>query len=186
MATRRNEYHVVTFDPGGVLGWAHLVFHFKAFTTPRAKVLANLLWWNAGELDGTEHANLAAAVVIMRDGRYGKMPFHSKTDVVTEDFELTQMVGGYNLLSPVRLNAVLEWEAAKIGGVDFHYQKRQMRTGVTPERLALMGFESPMNRSGNWVQNGKGKDMFAAMQHAVTWARRVKQQANQRPWKLEE
>jgi hypothetical protein len=185
VAIHRNEYHVIAFDPGGVLGWAHLVFHFKAFTTPRAKVLANLLWWSAGEFDGTETANLEAAVVLIHDGRYGKMPFHSKTDVVSEDFELTQMVGGHNLLSPVRINAVLEWETAKVGGVHFHLQKRQMRTSVTPERLRLMRFESPMSKRGTWVTNGRGKDMFAAMQHAVTWVRRVKQEANKRPWKLE-
>lgn len=173
MATRRNEFHIVTFDPGGVIGWCHMVIDFRAFLTPRAKVLANLISWDTGEFNGTESDNLHAAVALMREGRYGQMPFHSKTDVVTEDFELTQLVGGHNLLSPVRINAVLEWEAAQIGGVQFHYQKRQMRTGVTRERLKLMRL------------NFKGKDSFAACQHAVTWARRVKQRANQRPWTLE-
>lgn len=173
MASRKNEFHIVAFDPGGVIGWAHLVIHFKAFITPRSKVLANLIDWGTGEFHDTESANLAECVALMRAARYGQMPFHSKTDVVTEDFELTQLVGGHNLLSPVRCNAVLEWEAARVGGVNFHYQKRQMRTGVTKQRLKMMGLSSV------------GKDSFAAMQHAITWARRVKQQANQRPWKLE-
>ena len=173
MATRKNEFHIVAFDPGGVIGWAHLVIHYKAFTHPRMKVLANLLSWDTGQFNGLEHANLAACVRLVREARYGEMPFHSKTDAVSEDFELTQLTGGDNLLSPVRINAVLEWEIAKVGGVSFILQKRQLRTNVTRERLKLMGLKPA------------GKDSFAALQHAVTWARRVKQQANRRPWKLE-
>jgi hypothetical protein len=173
MAIRKNEFHIVAFDPGGVIGWAHLVIDFRAFITPRNKVLANLLRWDTGEFKGTEHANIGQCVELVRSARYGQMPFHSKTDAVTEDFELTQIVGGHNLLSPVRLNAILGWEIGKVGGVNFVYQKRQMRTGVTRERLKLMGLK-PV-----------GKDSFAALQHGVTWARRVKQEANRRPWKLE-
>jgi len=173
VAKRKNEFHIVAFDPGGVIGWAHLVIDFRAFITPRSKVLANLLDWNTGELKGTEHANIAECVKLVRQARYGEMPYHSKTDVVTEDFELTQLVGGHNLLSPVRLNAILEWEITQVGGVNFVYQKRQLRTGVTRERLKLMGLRPT------------GKDSFAALQHGITWARRVKQEANKRPWKLE-
>lgn len=173
MAKQKNEFHIVAFDPGGVIGWAHLVIHYRAFIDPRAKVLANLLDWGTGEFHDSESANLTECVKLMREARYGEMPFHSNTHVVTEDFELTQLVGGHNLLSPVRINAVLEWEAAKIGGVQFTYQKRQMRTGVTKERLKMMNLFST------------GKDSFAAMQHAITWARRVKQEANKRPWRLE-
>src|SRR3982751_5809949 len=166
MAINKNEFHIVAFDPGGVIGWAHLVIHFRAYTHPKTKVLANLLHWSTGEFKGTEHANLAECIHLVRASRYGQMPYHSKTDVVSEDFELTQFIGGANLLSPVRINAVLEWEVARIGGVSMTFQKRQMRTGVTSERLKMMGIMT------------MGKDSFAAMQHAITWARRVKQQAN--------
>lgn len=173
MARRKNEFHIIAFDPGGHIGWAHLVIHFNAYTHPRNKVLANLISWDTGEFDGTEHANISECIRLVRSAKYGEMPFHSKLDVVTEDFELTQLIGGHNLLSPVRINAVIEWECAKVGGVNYVYQKRQLRTGVTKERLKLMGLHSA------------GKDSFAAMQHAITWARRVKQRANQRPWTLE-
>lgn len=173
MAQKRNEFHIVTFDPGGVIGWAHMAIDFRAFLTPKAKILANLITWDTGEFKDTEDANLAQCFRLVRAARYGLMPFHSRTDVISEDFELTQMVGGHNLLSPVRINAVLEWECAKIGGVNFHYQKRQMRTGVTRERMKMAGLSYT------------GKDSFAAGQHAVTWARRVKQEANRKPWKLE-
>jgi hypothetical protein len=173
MAKRKNEYHIVTFDPGGVIGWAHLVIHYNAFITPQAKVLANLIRWDTGEFYDTEHANIQQCISLVRAARYGEMPFHSKTHVVTEDFELTQIIGGHNLLSPVRINAILEWEVAKIGGVHFAYQKRQMRTNITRERLKMTGLKP------------KGKDSFAALQHAIVWARLIKAQANERPWKLE-
>lgn len=173
MAIRKNEFHIVTFDPGGVIGWAHMVIHFRAFLTPRAKILANLISYETGEFNDTESANLAHCFELIRRARYGQMPFHSRTDVVSEDFELTQIIGGNNLLSPVRINAVLEWECAKIGGVSFHLQKRQMRTGVTRERMKMAKL------------NYTGKDSFAAGQHCVTYARRVKQEANRKPWKLE-
>lgn len=185
MAIRKNEFHIVTFDPGGVIGWAHLVIDFRAFLTPRAKVLANLLDWDTGEFNDTESANLMQCMELVRSARYGIMPYHSKCDVVSEDFELTQMIGGHNLLSPVRINAVLEWECAKVGGVNFHLQKRQMRTSVTPARLTLAGFHSPLSKTGRWVTSGTGKDSFAAMQHVITWAKLTKQQANRKPWKLE-
>ena len=173
MTKRKNEYHIVTFDPGGVIGWAHLVIHYKAFLTPQAKVLANLLGWNTGEFAGTEHDNIRRCVELVRTARYGEMPFHSRTDVISEDFELTQLIGGHNLLSPVRINAILEWEVAQVGGVSFHLQKRQMRTNITKDRLKLMGLRAA------------GKDSFAALQHAIVWARLVKAKANQKPWKLE-
>lgn len=186
MAKTRNEYHIVTFDPGGVIGWAHLVIDFRAFLTPRAKVLANLLDWDTGEFNGTEHDNIRECMSLVRNARYGEMPYHAKTDVVSEDFQLTQMVGGHNLLSPVRVNAMLEWECAKVGGVNFILQNRALRTNVTSARLLLAGFACPLTKRGAWPTSGRGKDSFAAMQHAVTRAKLVKQEANKRPWKLEE
>lgn len=173
MAKRKNEFHVVAFDPGGVIGWCHLAVDFRAFLTARAKILAHLIEFTTGEFDGTEHDNIREAVALVRKARYGEMPYHSKTHVVTENFELTQTVGGHNLLSPVRINAVLEWEVARVGGVQFVYQDRQLRTGVTRDRVKAAGL--------HYV----GKDSFAAVQHGVTYVRRIKQQANRRPWKLE-
>jgi hypothetical protein len=149
--------------------------------------------WECGEFIGSEHEQLTQAQLLMRRAKFGDMPYTSKadvvstgyarTDIVSEDFELTQTVGGDNLLSPVRINAVLAWEAQKLA-MQLHLQRRSMRTNVTPERLRLAGFNSPFRRTGEWSKSGRGKDAFAAMQHAIVWSKRVKTESMRKPWKL--
>lgn len=193
MAADPNEYHLVTFDPGGTIGWSHFVIDCKAFSRPEAKVLRWIKEWHCGEFSGQEHEQLTEASRLIWTAKYGKMPYNSATDVVVgaysrtdilaEDFELTQLIGGKNLLSPVRINAVLGWECRRMG-LELQLQNRSMRTGVTPERLIEFGFQSSINRTGRWTKTSKGKDAFAAMQHAIVWLRRVKERSLGRPWKL--
>lgn len=183
----------MTFDPGGTIGWAHLVFDLRAFSRPEHKVLRWLKDWHCGEFSGTENAQLQEASRLIWRAKFGDMPYNSTTDVVTggltrtdilaEDFELTQLIGGKNLLSPVRCNAVFDFECQRMG-LQLNLQKRSERMQVTPERLKLFGFDSPTNRGGRWTKTSKGKDMFAAMQHAIVWVRKRKAQSRSRPWKL--
>lgn len=180
MALQPNEFHVVAFDPGGTIGWAHFVVHYKGFSRPEHKVLRYLKSWDCGEFSGTELEQIRDAESLIRRAHYEPMPFTTKTDVVSEDFELTQLIGGNNLLSPVRINAVLQWICHN-RGLKLILQARQMRTQVTPERLQLFGFEPPGKR---WTTTGRGKDMYAAMQHGVTYLRRIKDASRSRPWKL--
>lgn len=185
MSLTPNEYHLVVFDPGGTIGWAHLIVDFKAFSRPEHKVLRWLKSWDCGEFTGQEHEQLAAVSRLIYSAHFEPLPFVSRTDVVSENFELTQLIGGENLLSPVRINAVIDWECRK-HGLTLNLQARQMRTNVTPQRLQMFGFDSPFRRNGQWSKTGKGKDAFAAMQHAVVWLRRVKEKSRSRPWKLED
>lgn len=190
MSRVRNEYHLVTFDPGGTIGWAHLIVDCHAFSRPEAKVLRWLKSWDCGEFSGQENEQVAEASKLIWRAKFGDMPYNtvtdvvaggfSKADIVAEDFELTQLIGGKNLLSPVRINAKLEWECFR-WGLTLKLQRRSMRTGVTPERLKLFGFDPPGRR---WTTTGKGKDAFAAMQHAVVWLRRQKDVSRSKPWKL--
>lgn len=175
-----NEYHLVVFDPGGTIGWAHFIIHARAFSRPEHKVLANLISWDCGEFSGQEHEQLGEASRLIYRAHFDPPPFNTRTDAVSEDFELTQTIGGKNLLSPVRINAVLDWECRK-QGLRLQTQARQMRRSVTPERLVLFGFHPPGKR---WTTTGKGKDAFAAMQHAIVWVRRVKEKSIAQPWKL--
>lgn len=193
MSTNPNEYHLVTFDPGGTIGWAHFILDCRAFSRPEHKILRFLKTWDCGEFTGQENEQVGEASRLIWRAKYGDMPYNTTTDVVSaglskadfvsEDFELTQMIGGDNLLSPVRINAKLNWECYR-WGLDLQLQRRSMRTGVTPERLKLFGFDSPMNRGGRWTKTGKGKDAFAAMQHGIVWLRRTKEKSKSRPWKL--
>jgi hypothetical protein len=188
-----NEFHVVAFDPGGHIGWAALSFDLRAFSRPENKVLRYLKRWECGEFDGPEMDQCRSAEQLIWRTKFGDMPFNapvdvlsaglSRADILSEDFELTQLVGGANLLSPVRINAILGYACHK-WGIQLNLQRRTMRTGVTAERLQLYGFESPFGRTGKWSTSGKGKDAFAAMQHAVTWVRRLKEESRRKPWKL--
>jgi hypothetical protein len=169
---RHNDYNLVVFDPGGTTGWAQFIVDSRAFSRPEHKVLQWMYYWTCGELTGPEHEQLISAQQLIHNAVNYNKPFVNRTEIVAEDFELTQLVGGKNLLAPVRINAVLDWQCRQYG-LQLYLQKRQMRTSITRERLALFGFGT-----------GFKKDEFAAMQHGVTWLRRIKQQSLSKPWKL--
>ena len=172
MALAPNQYHILAFDPGGRTGWAHLQINAKAFSRPEAKVLRWLEFWDCGELSGPEHDQLTQASAMLWN-IHGPLPFNCRVDVISEDFELRQLVGSTeNLLSPVRINAVLHWMCRQ-QDLTFSTPKRVERVSVTKERLNLYGFTGSFR-----------KDEFAAIQHAVAWMRKVKQQSKAKPWKL--
>lgn len=176
-AARPEEYHILAFDPGGIIGWAHLVLDYRAFSRPENKALRWLASWDVGELAGTELDQLNAASQMIYNTHFPN-EFNQRLDVISEDFELTQLIGGKNLLSPVRINAVLEWECVR-QGLSLTLQRRVLRIGQTADRLNAFGFQGP-----SWRATGAGKDAFAAMQHAVTWLRRIKEESRRLPWKL--
>lgn len=178
------EFHILAFDPGGTIGWSHLVLDYRAFSRPENKVLSNVRSWNSGEFQGTEVEQIQSCVDKIWVVHFGRelnaranvvSPAINagNVDTVSEDFELTQLIGGKNLLSPVRINAVLDWECRR-QGLQLHLQKRSMRTGVTKDRLKLFGFTG----------RRFGKDEFSAMQHAVVWLRGIKKKSIAFPWKL--
>src|SRR3989304_2746597 len=172
MSPQPNEDHLVAFDPGGTIGWSHFVVDCHAFSRPENKVMRYLKEWDCGEFSGPEHEQVTQCVALITSAHFGEMPFNSTTDIIAEDFELTQLIGGKNLLSPVRINAVLDWECRK-QGLELQLQARQLRTSITKQRLQLFGF------TGTFRQ-----DEFSAMQHGVTWLRRIKQKSIDQPWKL--
>lgn len=186
IGAKPNRFHLVTFDPGGTIGWTHFIVHFRAFSRPENKVLRYIEAWECGEFTGSEFEQIGDALNLINEARWGPMPYVSKVDVVTEDFDLVQTVGGKELVSPLRINAVLDWMCLTKFSLPLIYQKRQARTQITVERLQLFGFDNPLRRDGRWVSTGRGKDAFAAMQHALTWLRHLKREADRRPWKLED
>jgi hypothetical protein len=173
-----NEYHLSTYDPGGAgTGWTKFVVDFRAFSRPENKILRWIKSWESGCLKGTEEQMCQQAAYQMRTTVDAATPgsvSYLSYDVVSEGFDLTQLIGGRELLSPVRINAVLAWECSK-RAIKFHEQARQMRTNVTRDRLKQFGFRK------RWQ-----KDEFAAMQHAIVWLRRLKQESRKHPWKLSE
>lgn len=170
-----NEYHLSTYDPGGAgTGFAKFVVDTRAFSRPENKVLKYVKEWHSGCLTGTEHEMCRQAVTQIHTtvSTFGLNVNYLMYDVVSEGFDLTQLIGGRELLSPVRINSVLAWECDK-NAVRFHEQARQMRTSTTKDRLRQFGFVK------RWQ-----KDEFAAMQHAIVWLRRLKKESIKHPWKL--
>lgn len=172
-ADKRNHLHVITFDPGGQTGWAHFAVHRRAFIHPRNKILRHIIFWRTGKFVGTERDQVNASQDLVRESIYGGRNLAAEYRLVSEPFELTQTAGGDDLLIPVRLNAVMEFMFWASFHIQMEYQSRSMRTNVTKERMRLWGL-TPWD----------GKDSFAAMQHGVTFLRRLKQEANRRPWEL--
>lgn len=182
VANKPNEFHLVSFDPGGTIGWAHFRLNCQAFSRPEHKVLGNLLSWDCGEFSGTETEQISQAVALIHRAHYKPMPYTTKMCVLSEDFALAQLIGGKELVSPIRINAVLDWECRKQGLV-LDLQDRSQRVQITPDRLHLFGFSPPPPRK-RWGTTGAGKDMFAAMQHGIVKLRRIKEQSRKWPWKL--
>ncbi len=172
-----NEYHLVWFDPGqAATGWAFFVVDCHAFSRPEHKILPNVISWNCGEFTGPENDQLEMAERLIYTAHYAGQ-FRARCEIGTEDFQLSQTMGGRELLSPVRLNAAIDYICYK-QQLQLQYQNRAMRTQHTPAKLNAYGF------TGKWRDSGKGKDEFAAMQHAVMWLKRIKSKSVGHPWKL--
>lgn len=166
-----NEFHLVWFDPGSAAtGWTHFVIDCKAFSRPEHKILPNVISWNCGEFTGPENEQLQMAERLINARHLGS--FRNKWQVGTEDFQLTQTVGGKNLLSPVRINAALDY-ICFTQGLKLTYQNRTMRVQTTKEKLKLYGFAGSFR-----------KDEFAAMQHSIIALKRIKAESKSYPWKL--
>lgn len=160
------------FDPGGTLGWAWLVADVRAFSRPEHHWEDYMVSWDCGEISGPETEVLTGAIRLI-DELLGCVSY-LRCAIGGEDFDKTNTPGSKeNIFSPVRQNAVLDWECAK-RGIKYQYQSRQIRTNVTRDRLKLWGFDGPFK-----------KDEFAAMQHGVTHIRRLKKFSMANPWKLD-
>lgn len=173
-----NNFHITWFDGGGTTGWGHVCIDRTAFSRPEHHWEDYILWWDCGEFTGPELGIISGALQfidsILVETSY--LSYH----IGGEDFDLVQTVGrDEDLLSPVRINAILNWECHK-RGLKYQLQKRSIRISVTPDRLNKFGFE------GRWVKSGKGKDAFAAMQHLIVYIRRLKKMSIGHPWKLNE
>lgn len=171
MSHSLNEYNLIAFDPGGRTGWAWWRIHYRAFSRPEHKVLANVMHHASGEYGGTEHDNVNQCLGLIDKAREGR--YRSRMHVVSEGFQLTQIKGGKNLLIPERINTLLEWELSK-RGMTLTIQGRAERTGVTHDKLKAMGYKKRYP-----------KDEFAAMQHGVTWLFKEKEKSKRWPWKFD-
>lgn len=165
---RHQWYNITMFDPGGVTGWTWMMIDFRAFMNRDASVMDHVYHWDTGEYDGKREWQITSAANLVQYARYWEDPF-SIVDIVSEDFELMQTVGGNDLLLPVEWNAVMEWECSRRFGLPLQKQKRSLRTQWTKDRVKRLGF--------SWT----GKDSFASMQHTIAWLKRQKEISKRNP-----
>lgn len=176
-----NTFVLLWFDPGGAAtGWFMAGVDVRAFSRPEEKILRHLLFWDCGEIPGPRTAMLSRLIhrvgEVVQLARYSKrvVPPCPALHIGTEGFDLTQIKGSSeNLLSPVEINAVLDWECHK-RGVQLLYQKPNARLSITRERLKLYGFEGTFH-----------KDEFSATQHGVVHLKNLKRQSISAPWKVQ-
>lgn len=159
---KTNFLHVVSFDPGGVSGWAWFHVRARAFH-PQRKIIPNIIEWKAGEYEGEDHSQVDQMLKLI-DPLAGRKTLH----IVTEDY-IPLKLTGKDGLSPVRLNAMLDREVrTRYGtlGLAVAYQEPDAR--ATPDQLALWGFKVT------------GKDAKSAVGHGIVYLRRLKAQRKAR------
>jgi GNAT superfamily N-acetyltransferase len=146
-------YQVLAYDGGGTTGWCVLGIHEIAMYSPDYKILENLAFWSAGEYAGPEDRVIEQAAELAEAW--------DEAEVVAESFHVRHQGAD---LSPVRVHAVVRYV---IRPRELHWQQPALAMStITDERLRAMGLDPPL----------RGKPHARdAVRHALTWARRRKQ-----------
>jgi hypothetical protein len=149
-------YRIVAFDPGGTTGWCVMAIHEDAIDDPEIRIVDNVQFWTAGEFTGEEDDQADSILDLANSWPTARL--------IMEDFILRKFSKSEELLSPVRLAAIVRH------GLRPRYfilqQSALAMTTVTDERMKSMGFWIPGK------QHARG-----AVKHALTWAKRAKERA---------
>lgn len=159
--------HILGIDGGGTTGWARL-------TVPRASVYGSepgkILSWDQGQFYGDENRQVDEICRLARETQ--SLDYNIGPAIVVEDFILSTHVRGEQVLSPVRVNAKIDYaiHLGRAGDSRLTIQNRQIaKTTATDDRLKAWGL---------YVRGEEhARD---AMRHAVTALRRAKASAEVR------
>lgn len=150
---------LVAFDPGGTTGWAVFSVHPLSLVDAEYPILENVLHWSQGQI------SLGA------DGEAGMIHEMAWTcaswagaAVVAEDFILESARKNREMLSPVRLNAGLEY-ALWLQDRKLLIQSRDIKATVTDERLKAWGY---------YRREGGEEHARDATRHALAFLRKAK------------
>lgn len=149
-----DQYICLAIDPGGITGWALIGVHPDAMSgDPDIRILDNVEFWVAGQVNGEENAQCDEILELI-----GHWP---SARLVIEDFLLRKQGMQRDLLSPVRITSVLEYEVRPR-----YFIKQQpalAMTTITDDRQKAMGF---------WVPGQEhARD---GLKHALTFLKRQK------------
>jgi hypothetical protein len=149
---------VLAIDPGGTTGWCVMMVHTDALMLDDVSILDNILYWEQGQFEGNE---IQQAQEVME-----LMDLWDGAAILIEDFILRQFSMGRELLSPVRITAMLEmW--ATIGYTEprmvFKQQSELAKSAITDKRLRAWKLYRPGQEHARDAQR-----------HALTLFRRAK------------
>lgn len=153
---------VVWYDPGGTSGWAVFTVHPESLTDPEIRVLDNVLYHGCGEFYGDEYKQVDQ-MLELADAWPGAA-------LGTEKFVMYDRSRGRkddNLMSLVRLNAVLAYELKRHG--------RDRRLFRQPAGLAMDGMDdSRLKLCGYYNCSVGSAHARDADRHALMFLRSLK------------
>ena len=174
---------VIGIDPGGTTGWSVMVVHPEALVDRDVPVLGNIQYHGNGQIsaiptNGTgkvaKALDLSAAErLCIRALLADVLVRWPGAALIIEDFLLRKRTADRELLSPVRLTAVLEWSVEDLGlQMSLHRQQPSEAAAVaTDDRLKDWGL---YKRAGGM---GHARD---ADRHSITFLRKAKQRGSVR------
>jgi hypothetical protein len=156
-------YTSLSFDPGGVTGWAIFAVYEVAMRSKDYKILDNIVMWSAGEFVGPMPKQVKEMMELADSWPAAK--------IIVEQFILRKMTMDPNMLDPVRVTAAFEYalDAGRKRGEPTRaiilQQPALAMSTVTDERLAAIGYAERL------AGQPHAKD---AVRHNLTWLRRAK------------
>lgn len=154
---------VIAVDPGGTTGWSVMCVEPDCLADPEISVLASIVHWASGQVDGEENAQAHALVTLIASWPHAA--------VVCENFTLRTFKQSRELLSPVRITSKLDYvmnrglEDVAPAGRRIWLQEPSMAKGTaTDDRLKDWGL---------YRRVGGEEHARDATRHAITFLRRA-------------
>jgi hypothetical protein len=170
---------VIGIDPGGTTGWSVMVVHPEALVDKEVPILGNIQYHGNGEIAAIPNNGKSVKALELSNAERlcvrallaDVLVRWPGSALIIEDFLLRKRTMDRELLSPVRLTAVLEWE---VENLDLHMhlvrqQPSQAKTVATDERLRQWGL---YKRAGG-MQHARDAD-----RHSITFLRSAKQKGS--------
>jgi hypothetical protein len=159
---------LIAIDPGETTGWSLMTVDPICLSDPHAKVLANILSHQHGEVDEKRGPEKFPndGECLMVDSLVALIHSWPHAAVVIEDFTLRIKNKSRSLLSPVRVTAKLEQELWRNGRIYFKQTPNDAKTACNDERL---------RRWGMYEREGGLEHARDADRHAMLFLRRCTQ-----------
>lgn len=156
-------YTTIWFDQGGSTGWAVVSVWVEAVTLPEYSILKNIVAWSAGEFIGSEGSQTDQMMELVK-------AWEDNADSIGyEDFILRKLLGGRELLSPVRIGARFEdrmYTSGRMGLLAPAQMASLAMDTITDDRLKLWGFWPPL------IGQEHARD---ALRHCLTYLKRIRE-----------